>query len=82
MLHIPNGLSGLAMFFSGTLWNKEDLDSGPANTTECEFERNNATDGGGMYSVSGYDIIRDSRFEANVAGERFPTHFFSWLFLF
>lgn len=60
---------GLALFSTGTLYNDED--SGPANTTECVFEQNSVSDGGGMYSVSGYDIISDSCFEANIAGEQF-----------
>lgn len=74
LLRTPHRFSGLAMLFTGTLWNEDDpVDSGSANVTECEFERNSASDGGGMYSVSGYDIIQDSRFEANVAGEQYVS---------
>lgn len=42
--------------------------SGPAKTTNCFFERNTATDGGGIYSAAGFDIIEGSRFEDNLAG--------------
>lgn len=64
------GESGLALFSTGSTWSKNEPDvSGPANTTNCVFERNIATDGGGIYSAAGYDIIRDSWFEANLAGE-------------
>ena len=48
---------------------KEEPDtSGPANTTNCFFERNNATDGGGIYSAAGFDIIEGCWFEENLAG--------------
>lgn len=72
-------VAGLALFSTGTLWVKKDEEdadsngspntSGPANTTRCIFERNRASDGGGMYSSAGYDIVHDSRFEGNVAGD-------------
>ena len=58
------------MFSTGSVWSKDEPDtSGPANVTTCIFERNTATDGGGMYSAAGYDIVRDCQFHANFAGE-------------
>eukprot|EP00903_Cladosiphon_okamuranus_P015456 g14274.t1 len=64
---------GLALFSTGTLWTKDEDDSGSlntsgsANTTKCIFERNRAIDGGGIYSSAGYDIVQDVWFEGNVA---------------
>eukprot|EP00903_Cladosiphon_okamuranus_P007092 g6891.t2 len=59
---------GLALFSTGSAWNEaEPVKSGPANTTNCVFDRNNATDGGAIYSAAGYDIVQDCWFEANVA---------------
>lgn len=64
------GEPGMALFSTGSAWSEAEPDtSGPANTTGCTFEHNNATDGGGIYSAAGYDIIRDCQFEANFAGE-------------
>lgn len=63
--------SGLALFSTGSAWsNAEPVESGPANTTNCIFDRNNATggDGGAIYSAAGYDIVEDCWFEANIAG--------------
>ncbi len=57
------------MFSAGILWSEAEPDtSGPANVSGCVFEHNNATDGGGIYSAAGYDIIQESRFEGNFAG--------------
>lgn len=51
------------------MWSEGEPDTyGPANATSCVFENNIATDGGGIYSAAGYDIIRGCRFEANFAG--------------
>lgn len=62
-------MSGLALFFSGSLYDEDAIDvSGPVNTSMCVFERNNAGDGGAIYSNAGYDMITDSRFKENVAG--------------
>lgn len=61
-------ISGLALFSSGSLWTDQVPDSGPANTSMCVFARNRAIDGGAMYSAAGYDMIKDSRFEDNLAG--------------
>eukprot|EP00903_Cladosiphon_okamuranus_P016944 g15619.t1 len=59
---------GMALFSTGSAWSEAEPDtSGPTNTTGCTFQHNNATDGGGIYSAAGYDIIRDCRFEANFA---------------
>lgn len=61
--------SGLAFFSSGSPWEEDSPDvSGPSNVTMCVFERNNAVDGGGMYSAAGYDMINDTLFEDNLAG--------------
>ena len=60
---------GLALFSTGTLGNDDSEVAGPANTTNCIFERNSAIDGGGMYSSAGYDILQDLWFEGNVAGD-------------
>ena len=61
--------SGLALFSSGSVWNKHSPNStGPANMTKCIFERNKAVDGGAMYSAAGYDMINSSWFEGNLAG--------------
>ncbi|CAM9729174.1 unnamed protein product, partial [Pylaiella littoralis] len=60
---------GMALFSSGSVWNKQiPDDSGPANTTACLFESNRAGEGGAIYSAAGYDMIKDSRFEDNFAG--------------
>ena len=62
------------MFSVGSVWSASEPDtSGPANTTDCVFERNIANDGGGIYSAAGYDIIRDCQFHDNFAGEDAPT---------
>eukprot|EP00752_Nemacystus_decipiens_P012244 g10853.t1 len=38
-----------------------------ATTTACTFDGNEASDGGGIYSASGFDLISDSTFANNVA---------------
>lgn len=64
------GEPGMALFSTGSAWSEAEPEtSGPTNTTGCTFQHNNATDGGGIYSAAGYDIIRDCRFEANFASE-------------
>ena len=60
--------SGVAHFSSGSKEADGDNGSGPAYTTGCKFEGNNATDGGAMYSAAGYDKIVDSSFTGNLAG--------------
>lgn len=60
----------MALFSSGSVWDEDSPnDSGPANTTSCVFEGNTAIDGGGIYSTAGYDIIKESWFGRNMAGE-------------
>lgn len=60
---------GVALFSTGSVWSEAEPDtSGPANTTDCVFERNIATEGGGVYSAAGFDIIRGCSFETNFAG--------------
>ena len=64
-------MSGLALFFSGSRYKYEENATrvyGPVNTSMCDFERNNAGDGGAIYSNAGYDNITHSRFKGNVAG--------------
>lgn len=59
----------MALFSTGSAWSSAaPFESGPANTTNCVFDHNNATDGGAIYSAAGYDIVRDCWFEANFAG--------------
>ncbi|CAM9198462.1 unnamed protein product [Ectocarpus sp. 12 AP-2014] len=59
--------SGLALFSSGSIWDKDVSDSGPANASACVFAWNSAVDGGAMYSAAGYDMIESSLFEDNSA---------------
>lgn len=42
----------------------------PSKVINCTFESNAATDGGGFYSVAGFDTIKDSVFRGNFAGEQ------------
>lgn len=68
-VHRNTCIPGLGLFSTGSVWSQDrPSDTGPANTTSCVFERNTATDGGGIYSADGYDIIRDCQFEENLAG--------------
>lgn len=64
---------GLALFSSGSAVTDE-MDPGdpvPTSTVACVFKGNSADDGGAIYSAAGYDIVEDSSFEANFAGEEF-----------
>lgn len=67
--NVIRNISGLGLVSTGSVWSPaRPDDSGPANATSCDFERNTATDGGGIYSTGGYDFIRRCRFEENLAG--------------
>lgn len=48
-----------------------------ATTQACTFDGNEASDGGGVYSVSGFDQISDSIFMNNVAGMATICKFFA-----
>ena len=37
-------------------------DFGPSNISGCRFDGNTATDGGGIYTAAGYDMVVNSSF--------------------
>ncbi|CAN0535808.1 unnamed protein product, partial [Scytosiphon promiscuus] len=45
----------------------ETIRGSAALTTGCTFDGNSASDGGGIYSASGFDHIADSTFTNNFA---------------
>lgn len=70
----PIASEGLALFSSGSEWDRKfPDDTGFANTTWCVFERNKAEDGGAIYSAAGYDLIKDCLFDSNLAGKNLST---------
>jgi len=46
----------------------ETVRGSAAVTSACLFDSNEASDGGGVYSASGFDHISDSTFVNNFAG--------------
>ncbi|CAN0279849.1 unnamed protein product [Ascophyllum nodosum] len=65
---------GVASFSSGSMLD-EELEGitpsgailGPSKITGCRFDGNTATNGGAIYTATGYDVIVDSSFTRNFA---------------
>ncbi|CAN0444478.1 unnamed protein product, partial [Ascophyllum nodosum] len=58
---------GVAFFSSGSILNEIDGIYYSSNITGCRFDGNTATDGGAIYTASGYDKVVNSSFTRNFA---------------
>ena len=62
------GIASLENVSSSSKSDEENGGFGPSTITGCRFDGNTATDGGAIYTASGYDMVVNSTFTNNFAG--------------
>ena len=62
------GTASLENVSSSSISDEENGGFGPSTITGCSFDGNTATDGGAIYTASGYDRVVNSTFTNNFAG--------------